>query len=349
MGWQTTHSGADRRSLCGTQTTIQVWPIIELNRPLQGEPGGRTIGADSSVLGHFRIGRLVRLAGMALFSVAIHIPAVHIRAQAPDPAATGTLPDAPDPQTPPTSQMPEKKPCPPKASKGSAGGNAADPGLAQAVLPVAPAPCKATWGSRYEHFADGPRGKSLTPKDKAWLAARNIADPFNIITILGNAAITVGSDSHTPYGPGMSGFGKYVGVSFSQAMTGEFVGTFLISSIAHQDPRYHSMPHASIPRRVGHGILQVVWTRGDNGKGMPNYATLVGYAIDGEISNLYVPGRETDASASATRYATGLAFSPIDNFITEFLPDVASHIKVKVVIVQRVINQVARSEGGSQP
>ncbi len=196
------------------------------------------------------------------------------------------------------------------------------------------------------HFLDGPREKTLTSKDKAWLAARNVADPFNIITILGEAAISVGADSHSAYGPGMSGFGKYVGVSFSQDMTGEFVGTFLISSIARQDPRYHRMPHASIPRRAGHAILQVVWTQGDDGKPMPNYANLVGYAIDDEISNLYVPGRQTDASATAARYLTGLAFSPIDNFITEFLPDVASHIHVEVVIVQRIINQVARTEGG---
>lgn len=197
------------------------------------------------------------------------------------------------------------------------------------------------------HFLDGPRKKSLTPKDKAWLAARDVADPFNIITILGEAAISVGADSHSAYGPGMSGYGKYVGVSFSQDMTGEFVGTFLISSIAHQDPRYHSMRHATIFRRIEHGIVQVVWTQSDDGKPMPNYANLVGYAIDDEISNLYVPGRRTDASATISRYVTGLAFSPIDNFITEFLPDVASKIHVQVVIVQRIINQVARTEGGA--
>jgi hypothetical protein len=217
------------------------------------------------------------------------------------------------------------------------------------VQPAPPTPCKVSGGNRYEHFLDGPRTKSITTKDKAWLAARNVADPFNIITILGNAAITIGADSHSAYGPGMAGFGKYTGVSFTQNMTGEFVGTFLISSIAHQDPRYHSMPHASIFRRVEHGIVQVVWTHSDSGKGMLNYANLLGYAIDDEISNLYVPGRQTDASATAARYATGIAFTPIDNFITEFLPDVASHIHIQVVILQRIINQVARTEGGAAP
>jgi len=207
-----------------------------------------------------------------------------------------------------------------------------------------PAPCKLTWGSRYELFANGPQDKLLTPKDKAWLAARNVADPFNAITILATSAIAVGSDAHSAYGPGMAGFGRNVGVSYTQDMTGEFVGTFLIPSIVHQDPHYHRMERAKIPRRIFHATYQVVWTQGDNGKGMLNYANLVGFAIDDAISNLYVPGRETDGAATASRYVIALATAPIGNYITEFLPDVARHIHVQVVILQRIINQVAQDE-----
>jgi hypothetical protein len=130
-------------------------------------------------------------------------------------------------------------------------------------------------------------------------------------------------------------------------MTGEFVGTFLICSLAHQDPHYHRMPTASIRHRIGHALLQVVWTQGDDGKGMVNYSNLFGDAIDDEIGSLYIPGRDTDLPASAERYATNLATAPIDNFITEFVPDVASHIHVRVVLIQRIINQVARSEGAN--
>ena len=173
---------------------------------------------------------------------------------------------------------------------------------------------------------------------------RNVIDPFNAITILGESAIFVGSDSHSPYGPGMAGFGRRVGVSYSQEMTGEFFNTFLIPSIVHQYPRYHRMPHAGYPRRVVHAIAQVIWTQGDNGKGMLNYANLIGNLIDDEISNAYVPGRETTAGATTERYAIGLATAPIDNFVTEFLPDIARHVHIQIVLVQRVINQVARTD-----
>jgi hypothetical protein len=216
-------------------------------------------------------------------------------------------------------------------------------GSASGVHPAL-VPCTKRPLNWYERFVNGPQDKPLTPRDKAWLAVRNLADPFNLITIAGDAGISVAADSHSQYGPGMPGFARYAGVSFTQDLTGEFFGTFLIPSIAHQDPHYHRMVHASIRRRIGHALLQVVWTQGDNGKGMLNYANLVGFGFDDAISNLYVPGRETAAGASAQRYAIALATAPIGNFVNEFLPDVASHIHVQIILIQRIINQVANKE-----
>jgi hypothetical protein len=259
-------------------------------------------------------------------------------------AALEALPEAPDPQIPASSSPPKTEPCPRKIVNGVASGSA--PGVSPGQTGQSPVPCKITWRGRYELFANGPQERPLRPQDKAWLAARNVVDPFNALTILGVAAYSVGTDSHSAYGPGMAGFGRYVGVSYTQDIVGEFFGTFLIPSIAHQDPHYHRMPEAKIPRRILHATSQVFWTQSDSGKGMLNYANLVGFAVSDEISNLYVPGRETDASATVSRYVIGLATAPIGNYIIEFVPDVARHIHVQVVIIQRIINQVAREEGG---
>ena len=196
-------------------------------------------------------------------------------------------------------------------------------------------------------FTNGPQVKPMTPSEKRWLAARNVVDPFNAVTILGASAIAVGMNAHAAYGPGMTGFARYVGVSYSQDITGEFFGTFLIPTIVHQDPHYHRMPHASIPRRIRHAILQVEWTLGDNGKGMVNYGDIVGFAIDDEIGNLYVPGQKTNLPASGERYGIMLASAPIENFVYEFLPDVARRIHVRVVLFQQIINQVAKTGPGS--
>jgi hypothetical protein len=195
----------------------------------------------------------------------------------------------------------------------------------------------------YARFLNGPEVKELTPGQKAYLAAHNLLDPFNLITIGGLAAISVAANSHSGYGPGIPGWGRYVGVSFTQDMTGEFFGTFLIPSLVHQDPHYHRLPKAGIKRRIAHAALQVLWTQGDDGQGMINWGNIGGFAIDDAIGDLYVPGQRTNFSSSASRYFIGLATAPIDNYVIEFLPDVARHIHVQVVIIQRVINQVART------
>jgi hypothetical protein len=36
---------------------------------------------------------------------------------------------------------------------------------------------------------------------------------------------------------------------------------------------------------------------------------------------------------------------PIGNFVTEFIPDVASHINFNVVFLQRIVDRVAIEEG----
>jgi hypothetical protein len=245
-------------------------------------------------------------------------------AQVPDSAAKPGLPDAPQPA----------------GNTQSNGKDQKDKSKCNKL------PCPAPLINWYTRFENGPQVKPLTPKEKAWLAMKNVIDPFNMITILGEAGISVGADSHSAYGPGMPGYARYVGVSFTQDITGEFFNTFLIPSIMHQDPHYHRMPHRSYTRRIFHTMDAVFWAQGDNGKGMLNYGTLLGYGIDDEITNLYVPGEETNGRATARRYAIGLATAPIDNAITEFLPDVAKRIHVQVVIVQRIINQVASKDTG---
>ena len=57
-----------------------------------------------------------------------------------------------------------------------------------------------------------------------------------------------------------------------------------------------------------------------------------------------LPGEHTNLQSTAARVATSWAFAPTDNLISEFLPDIARRIHVRVVIVQQIINQVAKTE-----
>lgn len=184
-----------------------------------------------------------------------------------------------------------------------------------------------------------------TPGELAALAWRGVSDPFNLLTIGGTSLLSVASDSHSPYGPGFHGWARLSGVTLTEDMTGEFVGTFMIPSIDHQDPHYHREPNASLIRRTVHCLVQPFWTNSDTGRSMPNYSTIVGSIIDEAVDVSYVPYQRTGWGPSAERIASGWASDPIGNFVTEFVPDVARHININVVFIQRIVNQVALEEG----
>jgi hypothetical protein len=184
----------------------------------------------------------------------------------------------------------------------------------------------------------------LTKRQKGILAFRNATDPYNFLSIGFFSAISVASDPNSAYGPGFPGFARNFGVAYADSAVSELFGTFLIPAITHQDPHYHRLPNASYARRTLHAITQVGWTQSDYGTGMPNYANLVGTAITIGISNFYVPGRDTRFGASTTRYLTAIATAPIGNFITEFLPDVARRVNVRIILLQQIVNQVEKQQ-----
>jgi hypothetical protein len=195
----------------------------------------------------------------------------------------------------------------------------------------------------FQRFADSGI-HPLTPRQKGYLAFRNTVDPYNFATIALISGISVAADPNSPYGPGMPGFARNFGVAYCETAVGEFFGTFLIPSIAHQDPHYHRMPNASYARRTLHAITAVGWSQSDYGRGMPNYALIFTTAIGDGLGNLYVPGREKGWGPAASRYATALATDPIDNFISEFLPDVARRVNVRIVLLHQIVNHVAKQE-----
>jgi hypothetical protein len=165
--------------------------------------------------------------------------------------------------------------------------------------------------TRFQFVLNSSAPDPLTPNQKALLARKDVIDPSNLLTIGGLSAISTAANPNSPYGPGVKGWARLSGVSLTQDMTHEFVGTFLIPSLVHQDPRYHRMANASYKRRIAHCIYQVIWTESDDGKGMFNYATVVlGSPLDGGISDAYVPYQRTGWTAQPAR-VMGLAWQPI--------------------------------------
>jgi hypothetical protein len=183
--------------------------------------------------------------------------------------------------------------------------------------------------------------RPLTPTDKGILAARAVADPFNLLTIVAFSGISVAADAHSDYGPGFRGWGRLMGYSLAEDIQGEFTGTFALPVIFHEDPRYHRVPGKPIIRRVEHALIHTIVSQHDDGSLMLNYATLINYPLSAEISNLYVPGLPTNAPSTAKRIAIGYATDPVGPLVAEFLPDLAKRVHIHIVFAQQILNRIA--------
>lgn len=303
------------------------------------------------------------------------LPVLLVSAAGPFAYSQEALPNAPTPQTAFTASLTEAGDLADDPNPGAPAGGQAFPPAASSSrsgLPVpglqpnyvpTPRPCvsracspaqpllsccvpnSATFSSYLSHNAI----HIYTPAELGRIAIHGIVDPFNLLTIAGTSAISIATDSHGLYGPGVYGWAKLSGVTLTEDMTGEFFGTFLIPSIDHQDPHYHRMPNASMKRRLFHCVYQPFWTQSDTGRGMVNYSTIVGSMADEAVDISYVPYQKVGWGASAARIASGWASAPIGNFVTEFVPDLASHVNFNIVFLQRIVNRVALEEGAGSP
>ena len=198
----------------------------------------------------------------------------------------------------------------------------------------------------YQRFLNTNVAIPLNWQQKGYLALHDLTDPANFATIVGISAISIGANSHTAYGPGLEGFGTIAGISLLQDATGQFFGVFAIPALIHQDPRYYRMPNAPLRKRFFYSISRTFVARSDNGSSMPNYAALLTYPITAELANLYVPGIRPNGESTVTRSLTGIATDPANNLLTEFLPDVAKRIHVRIIFVQTLLNNMASGANG---
>ena len=234
-------------------------------------------------------------------------------------------------------------PCPPTVGPKAASKSGANPNQAASQPPA----CTAQ--SNLSIVINSEDRRPLSSNQKGLLAVRDVVDPFNLVVVASEAGAGVGINSHSAYGPGLKGFGRLAGYDLLQDAQGEFFGTYLIPSLTHEDPRYRRMQHATVPRRILHALERTVVAQHDDGSYMPNYATLLTYPISAELSNLYVPGVQGSARATARRIGIGLATDPAGNLIAEFLPDLARRIHVRSIFIQQIVNQMASGMPLGQP
>src|SRR5437588_2557597 len=106
-------------------------------------------------------------------------------------------------------------------------------------------------GKDFQRIQGPEQTHPLSASGKFRLAMKNFSDPLNIAgTALDSAISNATSSSKSAFGTGWPGFGRRFGMSMSDEGLSEFFSTYLISSLAHQDPHYHRDSGSSTGRRI---------------------------------------------------------------------------------------------------
>jgi hypothetical protein len=183
----------------------------------------------------------------------------------------------------------------------------------------------------------------LTPAGKFRLALRNFSDPVNIGgTALDSEISNATSSSTSAFGTGWSGFGKRFGMSMADDGLNEFFSTFLVSSLAHQDPHYHRDPGSSTGKRIAYALSRVVITRSDFGKPMFNYAEFVGTTSSALLETTYHFERDESPAAISSRIFVSIGSDAAWNLMNEFLPDIAKHVNPRFFFLRRLAERAAK-------
>ena len=159
----------------------------------------------------------------------------------------------------------------------------------------------------------------LNPRQKFDLAFHSLTDPIEFVGTGVIAGAEQANNTFSGYGQGAEGYAKRYGAAYADDVLGKLIGSAILPSLIHQDPRYFYKGSGSVRSRVFYAISRALVTRGDNGQAQPNYSGLLGSIAAGGLANLYYPRSDRGLGLTLGDASVGIAGRAADNLIREFL------------------------------
>lgn len=174
----------------------------------------------------------------------------------------------------------------------------------------------------------------LNSRQKFDLALHSIADPIEFLGTGIIAGAEQANNTFSGYGQGAGGYAKRYGAAYADDALGRMIGSAILPSLIHQDPRYFYKGSGSVRSRVLYAVTRAFVTRGDDGRTEPNYSRLIGSFAAGGLANLYYPRSDRGLGLTVGDGFVSIAGHAADNLIREFLlrrltPNVPNYEKGK--------------------
>lgn len=159
----------------------------------------------------------------------------------------------------------------------------------------------------------------MNARQKFGLAFHSITDPVDFIVTGAVAGVQQGLDTFHDYHQGAQGYAKRYGASYADGAIARVIGSAVLPSILHQDPRYFYKGTGSKTSRAWHAVSSAVITRRDSGSLEPNYSHIGGSFIGGAIANAYHPAANRGLGLTLRNGSLDTAGNVLNNLLREFV------------------------------
>jgi hypothetical protein len=159
----------------------------------------------------------------------------------------------------------------------------------------------------------------MSTRQKYKLAFRTLGDPSSFLIVAGIAGAEQYNGTYPGYGPGIEGYGKRYGAALADSATGRIVGSAVLPSLFHQDPRYFYQGSGGIRSRSWHAVSFALVCRGDNGRRQPNFSHLLGNLVAGTVANAYHPESSRGVGLTFETFGITTGGNAVGNLFREFL------------------------------
>jgi hypothetical protein len=176
----------------------------------------------------------------------------------------------------------------------------------------------------------------LNTRQKFALAFRAEIDPVTI----GGAAALAGAEQYrniySGYGNGFSGFGKRFAAQYTNDFASRMIGSAVLPSLLHQDPRYFYKGTGTARSRAWYALKSTFICRGDNGRNQFDFSDIGGDFAAGGIANLYYPEANEGVGLVLTNGLIEIAGHAGTNLMREFvLKGFTSHADAHIQVPLR--------------
>ena len=165
----------------------------------------------------------------------------------------------------------------------------------------------------------------MTTRLKFDLALRSTTDPVTFLLAGGVAGVEQFHNTFPGYEAGFEGYSKRHAAAYADNVVGRMIGSAILPSLLHQDPRYFYKGKGSVMSRAAYAIGATFITRGDNGHLQPNYSHILGNFAASGFSNLYRTDADRSAGLTIRNGFIITGTNAIGNLVREFLIKGVTH------------------------